>query len=87
MTQANPGRADDAAIEMLASRADLARAGGLFVPSPCISVCRIDAVSGLCEGCFRTRTSQGGEAGSQARSQACSQAGCRGTDRPVHGFP
>lgn len=24
------------------------------VPSPCISVCRIDADSGLCEGCFRT---------------------------------
>ena len=25
-----------------------------FVPSPCISVCRIDAVSGQCEGCYRT---------------------------------
>jgi len=24
------------------------------VPSPCISVCRIDAASGLCEGCLRT---------------------------------
>jgi uncharacterized protein len=24
------------------------------VPSPCISVCRMDAVSGLCEGCFRS---------------------------------
>ena len=24
------------------------------VPSPCISVCRMDAESGLCEGCFRT---------------------------------
>ena len=23
-------------------------------PSPCISVCRIDQSSGLCEGCFRT---------------------------------
>ena len=23
------------------------------VPSPCISVCRINAASGLCEGCFR----------------------------------
>lgn len=22
--------------------------------SPCISVCRMDAKSGLCEGCFRT---------------------------------
>lgn len=24
------------------------------VPSPCISVCRMDARSGLCEGCART---------------------------------
>ena len=23
-------------------------------PSPCISVCRMDAGTGLCEGCFRT---------------------------------
>jgi hypothetical protein len=25
-----------------------------FVPSPCISVCRMDAATGLCEGCWRT---------------------------------
>lgn len=24
------------------------------VPSPCISVCRIDDATGLCEGCLRT---------------------------------
>lgn len=24
------------------------------VPSPCISVCRMDAASGWCEGCLRT---------------------------------
>lgn len=24
------------------------------VPSPCISVCRMDESTGLCEGCFRT---------------------------------
>ena len=24
------------------------------VPSPCIDVCRMDAASGLCEGCLRT---------------------------------
>lgn len=24
------------------------------VASPCVSVCRMDAVSGLCEGCLRT---------------------------------
>jgi len=25
-----------------------------FVPSPCISVCRIDAATAMCEGCYRT---------------------------------
>jgi predicted Fe-S protein YdhL (DUF1289 family) len=24
------------------------------VPSPCISICRIDAATGWCEGCLRT---------------------------------
>lgn len=24
------------------------------VPSPCLSVCRMDPASGLCEGCLRT---------------------------------
>ncbi|MDB5899157.1 MAG: hypothetical protein JWP41_2759 [Ramlibacter sp.] len=36
----------------------LERAGELDrlpqAPSPCISVCRMDAVTGLCEGCLRT---------------------------------
>ena len=27
---------------------------GAPVPSPCIDVCRINAASGLCEGCQRT---------------------------------
>lgn len=26
----------------------------MTVPSPCIDVCRMDAASGLCEGCLRT---------------------------------
>lgn len=26
----------------------------MAVPSPCINVCRMDPVSGLCEGCQRT---------------------------------
>ena len=30
---------------------DVAREG---VPSPCVSVCRMDAATGLCEGCLRT---------------------------------
>jgi len=27
---------------------------GGSVPSPCVSICRIDAASGLCDGCLRT---------------------------------
>ena len=27
---------------------------GEAVPSPCLSVCRMDAATGWCEGCFRT---------------------------------
>jgi hypothetical protein len=29
-------------------------AGAALVPSPCTDVCRIDPVSGWCEGCLRT---------------------------------
>ena len=35
-------------------RALAARPEGEPVPSPCISVCRIDATTGLCAGCLRT---------------------------------
>jgi predicted Fe-S protein YdhL (DUF1289 family) len=42
------------AIELIASRAVLARATGQNVPSPCISVCRMSEDTGLCEGCWRT---------------------------------
>ena len=28
--------------------------GTATVPSPCISVCRIDPATGWCEGCYRT---------------------------------
>ena len=41
----------------LARRAEavqLAAARGEPVPSPCVSVCRMAAASGLCEGCLRT---------------------------------
>lgn len=30
------------------------RADGSAVPSPCVNVCRINAVTGVCEGCART---------------------------------
>jgi len=43
--------------ELIAQRAREVRAlpdGSAMLPSPCISVCRMDAASGLCEGCMRT---------------------------------
>ncbi len=42
MTLANPG----AVVAAVTGEAP--------VPSPCIDVCRMDATSGLCEGCLRT---------------------------------
>lgn len=41
-------------IETIAARACQERAAGRNIPSPCVQVCRIDAHSGWCEGCFRT---------------------------------
>ncbi len=32
----------------------LAAVRAATVPSPCVSVCRIDAATGWCEGCLRT---------------------------------
>lgn len=43
------------AIDDLARRAQWVAGGhGPDVPSPCVSICRMDAASGLCEGCCRT---------------------------------
>ncbi len=41
-------------LQALAALADLVSDADQGVPSPCISVCRMDDVSGLCLGCFRT---------------------------------
>jgi hypothetical protein len=49
---------------LLTARAEMARQEGAVVPSPCISVCRISARDGFCEGCFRTL----GEVSGWARS-------------------
>jgi uncharacterized protein len=38
----------------LADRAVAARDAAGDVPSPCISICRMDAGSGFCQGCLRT---------------------------------
>jgi predicted Fe-S protein YdhL (DUF1289 family) len=44
-----------AAIDLLAKRARLVCAGlAGDVPSPCISVCKLDPATEFCEGCFRT---------------------------------
>jgi uncharacterized protein len=43
------------AVERLAQRAlEVASQPSGEAPSPCISLCRMDPVSELCEGCFRT---------------------------------
>jgi predicted Fe-S protein YdhL (DUF1289 family) len=43
------------AIDRLARQARQIAAGGCDeVPSPCVSICRMNPVSELCEGCFRT---------------------------------
>lgn len=43
------------AARTIARNARLAStAGSSHVPSPCVSVCRIDERSGFCEGCLRT---------------------------------
>lgn len=49
-----PPEVELSAIELLAARAVLARAAATNLPSPCISVCRMDPVSALCAGCLRT---------------------------------
>lgn len=42
------------ALESLAALSELAQDLRQRAPSPCISICRIDPHSALCEGCFRT---------------------------------
>ena len=38
----------------LLRRARLVAQGAGAVPSPCVSVCRMNETTGLCEGCLRT---------------------------------
>ena len=40
--------------QTLAERAVAVQAMAQDVPSPCSSVCRMDRLSGFCEGCLRT---------------------------------
>jgi uncharacterized protein len=48
------------ALELLAAEARSIRALAGDVPSPCTSVCRMDARTGWCEGCFRRLEEIGG---------------------------
>jgi len=41
---------DEPAVNLRAARA---RHGALGVPSPCLSVCRMDVTRAVCEGCWR----------------------------------
>ena len=41
-------------LKTIADKVHSALGSAENVPSPCVSVCRMDAVSGLCEGCLRT---------------------------------
>jgi len=42
------------ALQSLKVRANSVSMAGEDIPTPCISVCRVNADNGLCEGCFRT---------------------------------
>ena len=83
MTQTNPAVGLENAIEIVAARAALARSGGTLVSSPCISVCRMNAASGLCVGCWRTldEICQWGGASLEAKRQVWSLIEQRLEDR------
>lgn len=40
-------------LDVLAAEARHAWAQGQLLPSPCVRVCRINDLTGWCEGCFR----------------------------------
>lgn len=42
------------ARSLILARADQVSRSAGDVPSPCLSVCRMEAASALCAGCFRT---------------------------------
>jgi predicted Fe-S protein YdhL (DUF1289 family) len=43
-----------ASLSSLPARAAAARAMHSDLPSPCISICRMEPATGFCEGCLRT---------------------------------
>jgi predicted Fe-S protein YdhL (DUF1289 family) len=63
------------AASLLLERAHAVREATSPVPSPCVSVCRMDAASGLCEGCLRTLDEIGAwsRLGDEAKREVWSQ--------------
>jgi len=57
------------AIQSLTARANSVSLAGEDIPTPCISVCRVNSDDGLCEGCFRTL----GEISAWSRSTAANK--------------
>ena len=57
------------ALQSLTARANSVSMAGEDIPTPCISVCRVNADNGLCEGCFRTL----GEISAWGRSTAANK--------------
>ena len=43
-----------ASLSSLPARAAAARAMASDLPSPCISICRMEPATGFCQGCLRT---------------------------------
>ena len=72
------------AINLVAARAQIIRATGEIV-SPCISVCRMHPITGLCEGCFRTRDeiAAWGNAGDDAKRVTWARIETRMATMPV----
>lgn len=57
------------ATNIIAAHARMISAGNENIPSPCISVCRMNADNALCEGCFRTLSEISGWSGSGPQAQ------------------
>lgn len=59
---------------------------GAPIASPCVSVCRMDAGSGLCEGCLRTidEITQWGRASDSAKRALWQRLGERAQALPVN---
>ncbi len=61
--------AREQAIRTVLARAETVAASGDAVPSPCVSVCRVQAETGLCGGCYRTLSEISGWSRSGAAAQ------------------